>query len=139
MLNLPNETEEETLKFITDAVAEWNKEHPEYYEYSVTLDGIKIGGVCLYLTENRKQGELGWILNPAYHGKGYAFEAANAMIELAKALNLELVFARCDCRNKPSEALMKRLGMSIESADGTRFYDKRGETAGELKYSMKLL
>ena len=139
MLNLPNDTEEETLKFIADAVAEWNKEQPEYYEYAVTLDGFQIGGVCLYLTEDRKQGELGWILNRDHHGKGYAFEAANAMIELAKALGLESVFARCDSRNAPSEALMKRLGMSLETADGTRCYDKRGETAGELKYSMKLI
>lgn len=139
MLNLPNDTEEETLKFITDALAEWNKEQPEYYEYAVTLDGFQIGGVCLYLTEDRRQAELGWILNREYHGKGYAFEAANAMIELAKSLRLESVFARCDIRNKPSEALMKRLGLSLESADGTRSYDKRGETAGELKYSMKLI
>lgn len=139
MLNLPNDTEEETMKFITDAVAEWNREQPEYYEYAITLDGLQIGGVCLYLTEDRKQGELGWILNKEHHGKGYAFEAANAMIELAKRLQLEAVFARCDSRNKPSEALMKRLGMSLVSSDGTRYYNKRGETAGELKYSMKII
>lgn len=139
MLNLPNDTEEETLKFITDAVAEWNKAQPEYYEYAVTLDGYQIGGVCLYLTEDRKQGELGWVLNPDYHGKGYAFEAAKAMVGLAEHLGLQAVFARCDSRNKPSEALMKRLGLTLESDNGTRFYDKRGETAGELKYSRSLI
>ena len=138
MLNLPNDTEEETLKFITDAITEWNKEQPEYYEYAVTLDGYQIGGVCLYLTDDRKQGELGWILDREYHGKGYAFEAAQAMIDLAEQLGLESVFARCDSRNAPSDALMKRLGLTLESADGTRCYEKRGETAGELKYSRYL-
>ncbi len=138
MMNLPNDTEDETLKFITGAVEQWNSPQPEYYEYAVTLDGFQIGGVCLYLTEDRKQGELGWILNREYHGKGYAYEAAQAMIELAEKLGLEAVFARCDSRNKPSEALMMRLGLTLESDSGTRFYEKRGETAGELKYSKHL-
>ncbi len=135
MMNLPNDSIEESRQFIADAVAEWQKPAPDFYEFAVLLDGFQIGGVCLYLTEDRKQGELGWILNRDYHGKGYAHEAASAMTELAKRLGLEAVFARCDSRNKPSERLMQRLGMSIEYSDGTRTYEKRGEVAGELKYS----
>lgn len=138
MMNLPNETIEESEQFIAEAAAEWQKTSPDFYEFAVVLDGTQIGGVCLYLTEDKKQGELGWILAPAYHGKGYASEAARAMIELARYLKLEAVFARCDIRNKPSEELMKRLGMTLESDDGIRFYKKKNETAGELKYILHL-
>lgn len=139
MMNLPNDTIEESQRFIEDAVNEWSKNTPEYYEFAVVLDGYQIGGVCLYLTEDRKQGELGWILNPEYHGKGYAKEAASAVIHFAERLGLEAVFARCDIRNTPSEMLMRSLGMILESDDGTRFYEKKNETAGELKYSLVLI
>ena len=138
MMNLPNDTIEESQKFIEDAVVEWQKPSPDFYEFAVVLDGTQIGGVCLYLTDDKKQGELGWILAPAYHGKGYAAEAAKAMIELAQKLGLEAVFARCDSRNKPSEKLMQRIGMKLSDSSGTRFYEKRGETAAELKYELKL-
>ncbi len=138
MMNLPNDTIEESERFIDNAVAEWNKSTPEFYEYAVVLDDLQIGGVCLYLSDDRKQGELGWILNPDHHGKGYAVEAAKAMIELARHLRLEAVFARCDSRNKASEKVMQRLGMVLEYDNGTRFYEKKNETAGELKYVLPL-
>ncbi len=138
MMNLPNDSVDESRTFIEDVINEWQKPAPDFYEYAIMLDGFQIGGVCLYLSGDRKQGELGWILNSDYHGKGYAYEAAKAMITLAGRLGLESVFARCDIRNKPSEALMKRLGMSLESNDGIRYYDKRREAAGELKYSLSI-
>lgn len=138
MMSLPNDTIEESKKFIDDAVIEWQKLSPDFYEFAIVLDNCQIGGVCLYLTEDRKQGELGWILNPDFHGKGYAAEAAKAMIELARNLELESVFARCDSRNKASERLMQRLGMTLEYDNGTRYYEKKNEAAGELKYSLKL-
>lgn len=138
MMNLPNDTIEESQRFLEDAVAEWQKSAPDFYEFAVVHDGTQIGGVCLYLTDDKKQGELGWILASAYHGKGFAAEAAKAMLVLARQFGLEAVFARCDSRNKPSEKLMQRLGMKLSDNSGTRFYEKRGETVAELKYELKL-
>lgn len=138
MMNLPNDTIQESQKFIEDAVEQWSKPEPDFYEFAIVLDGFQIGGVCLYLTEDRKRGELGWILNPEYHGKGYATEAAKAVTELARKLGLEAVFAHCDSRNKASEQVMQRLGMALEYSDGTRYYEKKNETAGEYKYSLRL-
>lgn len=138
MMNLPNNTIEESQQFIDNAVKEWSKPSPEFYEYAIVLDGFQIGGVCLYLTKDRTQGELGWILNSDYHGKGYATEAARAMIELAKKLGLKEVFAHCDSRNKASEKVMQRIGMAMEYDNGTRYYEKKNETAGEYKYSLQL-
>ncbi len=138
MMNLPNDSLEESRQFISDAVVQWNSNIPEFYEFAIVLNGKQIGGVCLYRTEQWNRGELGWILSAERHGKGYAFEAAKAVIELAKRLNLDSVFARCDARNKPSENLMKRLGMTLVNDSGIRFYQKKNETAGELTYELKL-
>ncbi len=139
MMSLPNDTIEESQKFIDDAIIEWQKISPAFYEYAVILDDLQIGDVCLYLTDDRKQGELGWILNPDYQGKGYAVEAAKAMLETARHLGLDTVFARCDSRNSASEKVMQRIGMSLEYSDGTRYYEKKNETSGELKYSLMLI
>ena len=37
-----------------------------------------------YTELRTKRLELGWILHPAYHGRGYISEAAKAVIEFAK-------------------------------------------------------
>ena len=138
MMNLPNDTVEESRSFAEEAEREWSKPSPEFYEYAVILDGAQIGGVCLYLEDNGTKGELGWILSREYHGKGYAFEAAQAMLKLARFLGLQSVFARCDVRNMPSAKLMERLGMILVDSSGTRYYNKKQETAGELVYEMRM-
>jgi len=59
-----------------------------------------------------RQGEVGYILHPHYHGCGYATEAARAMLDLAfGALGLHQVMARCHADNISSYRLMERLGM----------------------------
>jgi RimJ/RimL family protein N-acetyltransferase len=61
------------------------------------------------------KGEIGWTLHPDYQGHGYAFEAANAMLELAfRQLELHRVVADLDPRNTASIALCRRIGMREE-------------------------
>lgn len=61
------------------------------------------------------QVELGWVLNPRCHGRGYATEAAGAMLALAfDQLGAHRVFARIDPRNGPSRRVAQRLGMRHE-------------------------
>jgi RimJ/RimL family protein N-acetyltransferase len=60
--------------------------------------------------------EIGWALHRDYQGKGYAFEAASAVLELAFAtLGLHRVAAELDPRNDASVALCLRLGMRHEA------------------------
>ena len=138
MMNLPNLTLEESCKFISDAEIEWRKDHPEFFEFAVVMEGVQIGGVCLYLSDERTKGELGWIIDRNYHRKGYAAEMATAMVELARKIGLVSVYARCDSRNTASERVMQKLGMTLIDNSGSRFYQKKNETAGELYYEMLL-
>lgn len=80
-------------------------------------DHAMIGEVSLIL-RNRiaRQGELGYIFNPAYHGLGYATEAARGLLRLGfEQGGLHRIYARCDARNQASARVMERLGMRREA------------------------
>lgn len=62
------------------------------------------------------QAELGWVLDPAYAGRGLATEAVAALLPLCfERLGLRRVTALCFADNEPSWRLMERLGMRRES------------------------
>jgi RimJ/RimL family protein N-acetyltransferase len=61
------------------------------------------------------QAELGWVLDPAHQGHGYATEMVGELLRLAfEELGLRRVTAGCFAANKPSWRLMERLGMRRE-------------------------
>ncbi|MBJ3783956.1 GNAT family N-acetyltransferase [Devosia sediminis] len=76
-----------------------------------------IGEVSLiWRSAEARQGELGWIFDPQFHGRGYATEATNALLDLGfGSADLHRIFARCAARNDPSWRLMERLGMRREA------------------------
>ena len=82
-----------------------------------TASGTLIGEVSLiWRSIDARQGEMGWIFDPAHHGHGYATEAANAILDLAFGPgDMHRVSARCDVRNEASWRLMERLGMRREA------------------------
>jgi RimJ/RimL family protein N-acetyltransferase len=92
----------------------------------VELDGRVIGDLMLKVEDawaqeevtsqaRGVQGELGWTLDPAFGGRGYATEAVRALIGLSFGpLGLRRVHADCFLDNEPSWRLMERLGMRRE-------------------------
>lgn len=59
--------------------------------------------------------EIGWVFHPAYHGKGYASEAARALLCYAfEVLNCHRVIATCQPENKASFRVMEKIGMRRE-------------------------
>ena len=64
--------------------------------------------------------EIGWHLHPDYWGKGYATEAARAV--LAAAPDLTQVYAVTYPENQASQAVMRRLDMT-EIGLSRRYYD----------------
>lgn len=90
---------------------------------AVTLPGTEglstgvIGEVTLWWRSiKHRQGEIGFVMNPAHHGHGYATEAAAALLDIAfDKLKLHRVYGRTDGRNTASAALMRRLGMRQEA------------------------
>jgi RimJ/RimL family protein N-acetyltransferase len=58
--------------------------------------------------------EVGYWLHEAHTGRGYATEAASAMVELARGVpGITRVIFRCDPRNTASDRLPPRLGATL--------------------------
>lgn len=95
----------------------------DFVELAITLPGDAvdrdrvIGCIYFQLTSvENETAEIGWALTAGYHGKGYAFEAAHAMLEVAfDVMGLHRVTAELDPRNAASVALCTRLGMRHEA------------------------
>lgn len=75
-----------------------------------------IGEVDLKLLSSRhRQAETGYILHPAYQGRGYATEAAGETLRIGfEEQGLHRIQAECDARNEPSRRVMERLKMRRE-------------------------
>lgn len=59
--------------------------------------------------------DIGFAFLPAYWGKGYAYEAANAMLNFAKAdLGLKRILATTRPENIASQKLLEKLGLRFE-------------------------
>lgn len=136
MIHLPNDTIEETSQFLTHVTNEWQKDEPNFYEFAITLEGTQIGAVSVYFNDHRTEGELGWILNKKYWGKGYATEAAMAVKDfVVNELKVSNLIAHCDFRNSASCNVMKKIGLALVKDNGERQYPKTSEIAGELMFS----
>ena len=135
MVYLPHETIEETKDFLQKAAREWRKTQPGYYEFAVWKDGIHIGAVSLYLYDEGRTGELGWIFNKAYQHQGFALEAAQALKAYAeKTLHIHNFRAHCDAENTASCRIMERLGMHKVSTHGGRHNKQSAEERMEYMY-----
>lgn len=62
-----------------------------------------------------QQAELGWVLDPAIHGRGYGTEYAAALMAIAfDGLGVRRVEANCFADNLASRRLMEKIGMRLE-------------------------
>lgn len=135
MLFLPHKTEKESLAELQACEANWQKEPIAGYEMAVMLEGRHIGSVSLIPADGKAV--MGWILNKAYHGRGYAYEAARALMDHAvNVLGYTCIAAYCDARNLPSQKLMNKLGMQLVREQTRTYPDERG-TAAEYKYEWR--
>jgi RimJ/RimL family protein N-acetyltransferase len=99
--------------------------------------GRFVGEVILrWLSEESRQGEIGWSLHPDAQGKGYATEAARELLRLGfDELGLHRIIAECDPRNEASIRIMERLGMRRE-ADFVDSTWLKGEWVGSTVYAI---
>ncbi len=137
MCCLPNESEEEAADFLRGVDAEWDKERPGFYEFAILYGGIHIGAVSIYNEEG--MGELGWILNKKYWGKGFAYEAAQALVDyFADHMGMSHFIAHCDTENAASYRVMEKLGMVRTGEWGGRRNRSASEDTFEYRYELVL-
>ena len=105
---------------------EYTKEYLEYlgtryasgdfYDWAIILDGKMIGtcGFTRFDPQN-DSAEIGYVLNPAYHGREIAAEAAREVIRFGfEELGLHRIEAKYMVGNAASRRVMEKLGMTFE-------------------------
>lgn len=80
-------------------------------------EGTAIGDVALWLTDREHLlAEIGWVLAPGFGGRGFAAEAAQAVLDLAlDHYRVHRVAAQMDARNTASAKLANKIGMTREA------------------------
>ena len=85
------------------------------YCMSLKSDGSMIGICGLFRRDNLDDPDIGFGVLPDYVGKGYAGEAAQAVVDYARdTLKIEVLTAIVSPKNAPSIGLIERLGLSFE-------------------------
>jgi len=90
----------------------------KFYDFAVVVkEENKMIGTCGFTTVSEKDGaaQIGFVLNPAYHQKGYGYEAALEVMRLGFfEFGFNRIEAKCMSGNVASRALMQKLGMQYE-------------------------
>jgi RimJ/RimL family protein N-acetyltransferase len=133
----------------TDAVA-WETGFAERLEDTLVLErgGVVIGDLMLRVedpwsqAEVREQAagtqaEIGYVLDPAYAGRGYATEAVRAELRICfEELGLRRVIAQCFADNEASWRLMERVGMRREQHTRKDSLHRSGEWLDGMMYAL---
>jgi aminoglycoside 6'-N-acetyltransferase len=103
---------------------------------AVEREGTLIGTVSVWRTEQEPRAvEVGWTLDPAFGGEGYATEAVDAVLHLAfDRYDVHRATAQMDARNEASARLANRLGMRQEAHFRSDFWSK-GEWTDTLVFA----
>ena len=114
----------------------------------VELDGRVVGDLMLRVEDawaqteiceqaRATQAELGWVLDPAHEGEGYATEAVRELVRICfEGLGLRRVTATCFADNEGSWRLMERLGMRRERHAVADALHRSGEWLDSYGYAL---
>ena len=100
----------------------------KYYDWAIVLrNSGKMIGTCGFsaIYPEHRYAEVGYVLNPAFRGQGYAGEALSAVLDFAfRRMMLNRVEAKCVDENEPSERVMQKVGMRFEGVARSALFVK---------------
>ena len=100
------------------------------------IDGTFVGDLAVYIDTDIRTAMIGYSMHPAYQGRGYATEAAGALIDrLFDRLHVHRVAATLDPENVASARVLERLGFRYEGRALKAAY-VRGEWADDDRYAI---
>ncbi|MBU5262362.1 GNAT family N-acetyltransferase [Bacillus atrophaeus] len=104
-------TEEDAKKFVNENMGG----NAEKFPVVVKEENIVIGHIAFFKYFGEHSYEIGWVFNPKYYNKGYASEAAQAILEFGFTnMKLHRIIATCQPQNIASYRVMEKIGMRRE-------------------------
>jgi len=118
----PLESKEKIIQLIDKLKGDFEMKYG--ITWGLFLHGKLIGSCGYYRGFENEIGEIGYVLNSNYHGKGFMLEAAKAIVDFGfNVLELENISAFTDIENKPSVALLQRMNF-INTTEKHKHYTK---------------
>ena len=105
-------------------------------EVAGEVAGDVAGDVACHLDEHGAIAEIGYTFRRKFQGKGYAREAAGALVDhILATTSVHRIEASLDPDNVPSMRVLESLGMTFESLSQQNYY-LRGRWDDDLRYAM---
>jgi [ribosomal protein S5]-alanine N-acetyltransferase len=114
MRYIPEEpfTPEQAKAFVADNMGE----QARFVAVLLKTDDMLVGHMEFHPWFASRTYEIGWVFDRAYHGQGYATEAAMALLRYGfEALHLHRIVATSQPENVASWRVMERMGMRREA------------------------
>ena len=105
---------EDTLAFLAWSDADWNQWPAGSYLVQSRQSGQLIGSTGLSF-QSSDRAITGYVFARDAWGKGYATEALQAMVALAKSLGVRRLEASCHADHRPSAHVLEKCGFTCEA------------------------
>lgn len=107
--------ESDALQYLAEAGEDFKAGRAVSFAISISPGHELCGGIGLAVDPAHKRAELGYWMGVPYWGKGYATEAARAVVAFGfETLRLHRIFAHHFAGNKASQRVLERIGMRHE-------------------------
>lgn len=84
-----------------------------------------------------QQAEIGWVLDPSIHGRGFGTEFAAALLQLAiDGLGVRRVEASCFADNVASRRVMEKIGLRLEGTFREESLHRSGRWLDGMSYAV---
>jgi RimJ/RimL family protein N-acetyltransferase len=111
----PHYDAEESLRILHTRIEWWNAGHEYSWVITTKTDRAVIGMISASCEDSASRYSLGYVLSRAHWGRGYATEAARAVVEILLAQPaINRVWAVADCENTASQRVLEKAGMQRE-------------------------
>jgi len=105
----------DTREFLRFSAHEWERWPAGPYLILMRDDGTLVGSTGLGF-QSRDSAVTGYVLARQAWGRGYATEALAAMVDLARSLGVERLFALCHPDHRPSQRVLEKCGFVLDPA-----------------------
>lgn len=87
-----------------------------YYYYDILVDGVPVGKISIRIGDNfhtSYNGHIGYEVDPEFQGHGYARQACELVLEVARSHGMPSVLLTCAEDNAPSYHTIEKLGAKL--------------------------